>query len=1830
MPFITNLNIGTSTSSIPPKEDEDKNQYITSNNFGSTLSPTLNKVDIEEPAEYDFTGGTSPVPSAKDNYGLGYNYNTAELRNNEEVGEIWQRLHASIGLTERDNDMIEYFRDAEYSIGSFTGSGSIISRGRAIAKMSTQDRKDYTTLKRLFENTGSLGNAKERFKFAGNLAGDILGDPFNWASLALAIPTMGQSFTAQQAAGLAIRAGINKATKSQLTKAAIKNTGTIALYGSGEGMVWGGAYEFFSQGADIELGTQKGPVNWKKVGQVAALGGAFGAVVPGAIGGISNTLFIKKLFNASNENSIYNQAAKKIVDNEKKIDVNMSNPSSKIVFFKNQKGSKGKQKTGAKLEIIPLTRKNYKQYILAQSKSMDKETFKQIDSFAKFLKYNELKADDAFLVIRHSKNKSGKITKTVNHMKELEGSLSAVSKKDIETYFNKNKTRRYWKEVTSFRDKKAIAHAAIDDESVEALLYARQAGVAESTIVRDAKKYGIDMAEVDKAAVSYFKNLINGNATLDVPDIGFSLLHTFIARTTGKATTKYMKLADNNEALTSYLESLVPGATNKLLKRRKTGVNEFTYSENKGSSDGFYLANLDLALNRLNKSNATDNDQLLALIMSGGNAKKYGNEVISKRVKTAYFGDGKRNIGVKNLLKKAFDDGDDSGLFAFSGQVKDYFPHKLQHSKIEKDREAFEDLLIQYGHADPMNELKPQRFYNSKGEVLEGFAEDTRSKDMDIWGRDFMFDSGQNLDKARELKAAAIVDDMLERRWTPYQQQAARQPGGNMAVKGGHGFMKHRVFDKIPDEKMLPYIETDVSKVLQDYFVNFSQANVRTKMYGRNIEAMKTRGVQGKQDGIFARIEDEFIKKGGSRSTVKNIMEELEKMHGLVTGLDHNSIKNNNLRTLSDWGKLSQQMAHLPMATLSSLTEPLLLLSRARPTDAPKVAYDIANSMKKQTQRTFNRMAEQSRKVSGKKTNGLDEFDDDEWFEIYQTGLALEQATMERIEGLTGEALSGSIAKGVQNAFFKTNLLTQWTSAVQLASFTTGKRLIKKNIASLHAHNEGTKKLSKKTLAYYSDQLEELGVPLDQANSWYKRYLNSEGVFDFANADKDLFFKQRILRGANRFTREIILNPSTSSANRPLWFSHPAGQLLMQFAGYPTVFNNTILKRFVYEAKEYPLQTTPKLLATTMLMTSIAMMGNYIRTGGRNWEEQEPKDLITHGIRRWGGYGAYEYFDKTEKNLRLGSGQAGALLKLGGPLPADVVDALLYRKGITEFVTTNVPGYSALPKETRDYLKKIGRDRDKALIELFIGENKGKGPKRNLARGGLVDVPNAKDEPDEMINKFTGLPYNATSTSAQDIEDRERRADGSNGAEKRELPDALKPLGNLVATINGKVRRFRDGSTNLLDTTKEILSSTDFRLYSDAVIKRKKEPITNDWFTNQEYETIKQSLKGVFKHTPERLDFYQRMKERGKKNNVFQEPFPFPRAYRESKNINEEANKVNMLFGWAYDGEIADQGKPISLYETLGTSTLKIPHKDSYESAVLEVYDKYDFNSQHGGSANYLNQAKSIVTNILSGKFYRVEAGAMQLAEKYGAYVLPDDYTAAKENREPKFVPVNITVPVSDIMDEDTWKSYQASVTYQQPEPKPNVTPKPQRPNMLDNDFEVVTTDQDRQGFESGGVSGVVQRLIEIGGEAMGVGASEQRANEKQAAALVNQMVAAGTIPKYEYVPVDDYGFVAGNTGDAFEAANHGLLSATYGDYMFRRGALQFKEFAQGFPDPLDSKRDSYNNRVGFKIRETAKTPEAINQEISNLIIRSYEKMGNGEALIPGEDFFLNPNEMEQ
>ena len=298
-----------------------------------------------------------------------------------------------------------------------------------------------------------------------------------------------------------------------------------------------------------------------------------------------------------------------------------------------------------------------------------------------------------------------------------------------------------------------------------------------------------------------------------------------------------------------------------------------------------------------------------------------------------------------------------------------------------------------------------------------------------------------------------------------------------------------------------------------------------------------------------------------------------------------------------------------------------------------------------------------------------------------------------------------------------------------------------------------------------------MGIEADDAVNWYRSSLNEAGQYDdnlargldgnlnIVNDSQALFYSRDFLNGANRFTKEIILNPSVAEANRPLWFSHPSAQLLVQFAGYPTVFNNTILKRFINESRTYPLQVAiPKVLPTTLLMTAVAYVGNEIRSNGKatvDYSTGAPKpegEIILDAIRRWGGFGPFDYINRYAEENNRNVGQLASTLKaFAGPLPQQAVDAILYRKNMAEVGVTNLPLYGA-------YDLIFGEGTKKKLRSIARGskekETKFK-PLKFYAKGGIVkNVPNVKDEPDEMQSRVTGQPFNSTAEFVQDEEDR--------------------------------------------------------------------------------------------------------------------------------------------------------------------------------------------------------------------------------------------------------------------------------------------------------------------------------------------------------------------------------------------------------------------------------------------------------------------------------------------
>ena len=858
---------------------------------------------------------------------------------------------------------------------------------------------------------------------------------------------------------------------------------------------------------------------------------------------------------------------------------------------------------------------------------------------------------------------------------------------------------------------------------------------------------------------------------------GTVFLNKIISNTIGKPTTQFLSYIDKSPQLQTLLKKFRYDYDVTMTSMGEAGVKAKSYGLAVGERTGKYMFGLAKSFNVLDRVGfmarlAKDQQKELTFLLRDKTlvstkkeaqekgkiwirdlvGKDYKGIKVTEDVAVSYGGknfDGSE--GVRNLLDNTFTDLELADLLK-SGTLNKggFMPRLFNYRNLKKNQDRFQQDLIDSGHANPLNDIEELEILTTDGVKVKGIKEDAVGIDMDTFGRNFLEEANGDINVAKQLKAAHIVDDMLEHRWTPF---SVRMMTSDKVVGKAAGTLQARRFTNLDDNKISYVLENDLQTILEDYFSNAARAVERSNYFGRNEAEFYT--------NTILPIRKELTDNGMGEDEVKGVLDNLEKMHKRVTGIetDSQSILKRNAwaRGAADWGKLTQQMAHLPLATLSSITEPFLLLSRAGLSDSPQVIKDIAVSLVKEGNSVIDRSIKGfQRGVLRKRVKGIKDIDDEAWGELYQTGLALEQSVQERLEGLAGEGLHGSIAKTMQQGFFKVNLLTQWTKAVQLASFTTGKRLIKQNAEKISKGGLGKSKKE-----YLVQQLNDLGVDEKEAVKWYNNSI-VDGKWDEALAKGQSFYSEQYTSGANRFVKEIILNPSTAEANRPLWFSTPAAQMLVQFAGYPTVFNNTVLKRFSNEMINSPAQAIPKVMPTILLMSAVAHVGNYVRSQGNNLKDYDTKldkdegTLIYEAVRRWGGIGPFDYVARYDNEADRNVGDLTSILKtFAGPLPQDFIDGVLYRKGIPEILATNLPGYSSYDLIFGEGTKK----KIKSTARGTTSEEDKPYKAREYSKGGIVkNVPNVIDEPDEMQNRITGQPFNATSEAAQDIEDRELKS----------------------------------------------------------------------------------------------------------------------------------------------------------------------------------------------------------------------------------------------------------------------------------------------------------------------------------------------------------------------------------------------------------------------------------------------------------------------------------------
>jgi len=557
---------------------------------------------------------------------------------------------------------------------------------------------------------------------------------------------------------------------------------------------------------------------------------------------------------------------------------------------------------------------------------------------------------------------------------------------------------------------------------------------------------------------------------------------------------------------------------------------------------------------------------------------------------------------------------------------------------------------------------------------------------------------------------------------------------GNDSGTGMNSFFAKRALVLKDETAFNKYLDNDLNNVMISYYRSAAKSFAKDDVFNvRNIEEFKSTW--------FPAIEKEMRENGADSASIQSARNDMLSVYQSITGedLDRFGAKT---QLAADTYMLANRMALLPLSTLSSLTEIFINISKAGPKTAFAGMRDaVFSGSKKMYDDSLNGL-EKSFNMTRKEAME----------ELNYMGIALDQAFADYADRLGGDALASPVMRGVSNKFFRLTLLDQWTRGVQTASYITGKRLIAENLESIASHMPLIQagKTSRRVQRQI-DELADLGINYNEGVEWLQ-----QGAKTGDN------FYTKLKEGAGVYTNEVILNPSAQSGIKPMYMSNPKTAILGQLLGYPAAFTNTIMKNVIREGTRNPETILTQHLPAAAIMTGVAAFTNAVRTQGESLEG-DPEEVIGNAFLRWGGNGLpADMFVRGRTAAEIYQNPSAYMTGLG-PVWGDTYKVIT-TGDIFSVVGQKVPLYGAFnavfgsfestedfPDQYRDFLREL----DKNIIDETIPDQKAT-PKRNFRKGGEVyNVMQVPIEPDERIDKMTGLAYDIQAGEAFiDEEDR--------------------------------------------------------------------------------------------------------------------------------------------------------------------------------------------------------------------------------------------------------------------------------------------------------------------------------------------------------------------------------------------------------------------------------------------------------------------------------------------
>ena len=463
-------------------------------------------------------------------------------------------------------------------------------------------------------------------------------------------------------------------------------------------------------------------------------------------------------------------------------------------------------------------------------------------------------------------------------------------------------------------------------------------------------------------------------------------------------------------------------------------------------------------------------------------------------------------------------------------------------------------------------------------------------------------------------------------------------------------------------------VETNVKRILDRYLIQATQR--------KHIKLLKT----------FTESRLRKLKKEGGEGAInEGEMEQLKSVYQALQNR-YKPIKSEGYKKFQRMFLTFQYMLTLPLAGLTALTEPIVILSRVKPQDAIFGLTKAAQNVLRQAARSIFPKLKKSE--SERAFNSI--------LQGYDGTLA------ERLGSIQGV----DIARTVTDKFFRAILLTQITQLSRDIAFQAAQRQIKEDIITV-TRQKLTK--SKPTKGFLDARRRLLQQGLDEQNLKLKdgRTIRGSEAVKWAEGDIQGVPPSIIRKALSKTVDEIIMAPN--AINRPLWMSNPHFAMFAQLKGFMMTFGNTVGMRMWREVFKplargrIPLGEAAKYAIAFLLIAAgsigIRELKDQIKYGNdpSNWKDLEGFEVWRQALISSNIFGPGTIVDQALDAAEYGTSAPLVIAGPGAQYLGKLMDAIgQYRNGnpkaLAKIISESIPGVSAVVPSKKPAIKETVQD----------------------------------------------------------------------------------------------------------------------------------------------------------------------------------------------------------------------------------------------------------------------------------------------------------------------------------------------------------------------------------------------------------------------------------------------------------------------------------------------------------------------------------------------------------